>query len=59
MNANAMQSLGALYPRAIITDPMMWHIMDEFKRHDQRVYVGPDSTLARLPYYPGFRAQAI
>ena len=53
-----MQSLGAHYPRAIITDPMMWHIMDEFKRHDQRVYVGPDSALARLPYSPGFRAEA-
>ena len=52
-----MRQLGVYDIPAIITDPMDWPVADELRRRDYIVHTGPDSALARLPLYPGFRAQ--
>ena len=54
-----MQVVAANYPRARATDPMEWIEMDQLRRYGRRVYVGPQSALYRLPFHPGFRAQAV
>ncbi|KAF6230550.1 hypothetical protein HO133_004894 [Letharia lupina] len=46
------------YPPVNLTDPMRWIVMDEYRRHCQKVDVGPQSALAQLPFQPGLRAQA-
>ena len=52
-----MRQLGTYDIPAILTDPMDWLVVDELRRCGYIVGVGPDSALARLPLYPGLRAQ--
>ena len=52
-----MRQLGTYDIPAILTDPMDWLVADELRRCGYVVHNGPDSALARLPFYPGHRAQ--
>ena len=53
-----MRQLGTYDIPAILTDPVDWLVADELRRCGYVVHNGPDSALARLPFYPGHRAQA-
>ena len=52
-----MRQLGTYDIPPILTDPRDWLIADELRRCGYIVHSGPDSALAQLPIFPGFRAQ--